>query len=79
MYAQIQVLILIHGHTTECAVKSNFVFVILAGQLKNNYGQLCTKHRICACITYLTDSDHIKIAGIGPIPIQMPRIGAALL
>ena len=30
-------------------------------------------------ITYLTDSYTIKISGIGPIPLQMPELGVALL
>ena len=30
------------------------------------------------CVTYITDSNTTKNAGIGPIPIQIPGIGTAL-
>ena len=77
MYSQVQVLIPIHGNTIECVVKINFVFKVV--KLKNYFRvNNVQNNRIGTCITYLTDSDTIKTAGIGQISIQIPGIGTAL-
>ena len=38
-----------------------------------------TSYRVGSSITYLTDSNTIKNAGIGLIPIEIPVISAAAL
>ena len=81
MYSQVP--IPIHGDTIECVVKIKFVFVILLDDFwKKNYfmdNNAQATELNWYCITYLTNSDTIKNAGIGPIPIPIPGIGAALI
>ena len=78
MYSQVQVPIPIHGNTIECAFKINLVFFKVV-KLKNYFRvDNALTIGIGTCMTYFTDSDTIKIAGIGPIPMQIPGIGTAL-
>ena len=80
MYSQVP--IPIHGNTIECAFKINFVLVFFKVVKLKNYFRVdnALTIGIGTCIAYtLPIPIPSKIAGIGPIPIQIPGIGTALV
>ena len=78
MYSQVQVPILIHRNTIECAFKINLVLGFFKVVKLKNYFRVdnALTIGIGTCITYFTNSDTIK--NCCPIPIQIPGIGTAL-
>ena len=80
MYSQVQVPIPIHGSTLQWPVYQHFgavkyytrVPIPLLYLIKSCY--YLYNNGIGTCVTYFTDSDTTKNAGIGLIPIQMPEL-----
>ena len=79
MYLQVQALIPIHESTPQSAIISCYLTKIFIEIHCNSTYKPGINNRIGICMTCFTNSDTTKNAGIGPILILMPVLGAALV